>query len=361
MPTTPAKLPAWFEPLMCRSFGLGPRPANAPRPAPAWFVLEKQRFGTWLHWLQAGKPNPRPEILWRNPQTNRPISPGWAKDVRLRLQDAGKIPPYPPPGPVPPPIPYKPPLPTVKAPTVGKNGLYFYNLRDISGTIRRCKQYGLYAALLVNETDLTPMQDGRRPKADIWAEARALKNAGVTTVATGWAEPFGDLEAQAQFIADMFHGGGGGLYDEYMLNIEFPWVVQAGQEAWFRSDVFAPLLRQKLGKDVPLTICCDWGNEIHWLPWLQAGVAAIREQCYLNEWGHKTPADAVGRILNQGQHDLPNGIPKGIAREVVYGKYGGHEQPLSNWSSFDDAAGRPARSAWAGEFCDDADCAWLAR
>ena len=351
---TPKNLPSWFMPLMRRSFGIGPRPPDAPRPAPKWFLDEKNRFIVWIHWLAAGRPTPRPSILWRNAE-GKAISPKWAGDLRKALIAAGKLPGDDPP--VPTPIPPKPVVvPKPPSKTAGKNGLYYYNATIDQG-IAMAKAHGLsYIAILVNETNLTPYRDGRRPEGDIFAERDRIKNAGLLAIATGWAEPFGDLEAQAQFIGHMAQG-----FDEYMLNIEAGWTFDAGIDAFLKSDVFAPRLRHYLGPDMPLSICPDWGNNIHWKPYIDAGLSAIRVQCYMNEWPHKDPKRGLGELLDRPQHDLPNGVPKGISREACYGKYAAHNDALSNWSAQDDAAGRPPRTVWAAEFCTDPDAAWLSR
>jgi hypothetical protein len=244
--------------------------------------------------------------------------------------------------------------PTVPSKTRGKNGLYFYNLNDIAQAIEFAHDHNLWIAILVNETNLTPWQDGRRPEEAIFAERDRIKAAGVTCVASGWAEPFGDLDAQAEFIGHMSQG-----FDEYMLNIEAAWVYDAGVEAFMRSDIFAPKLRHAIGPNMPLSINADWGNNVHWRPWLEAGASAFRYQCYMNEWPHKNPKEAI-ELLGRAQADLPGGIPMNM-REVTYGKYSSHNQPLETWTPQDDAAGKPPRSCWASEFVGGSDATWLAR
>lgn len=247
------------------------------------------------------------------------------------------------------------PWPTVPSPTRGKNGLYYYTLTDVAAAIRLAKAHGLWIAILVNETDQTPMREGQRiPESEIFAARDAIQNAGVTCVATGWAEPFGNLDSQAQFIGHMAQG-----FDEYGLNIEFAWTYEAGVPAFSQSDVFAPKVRAALGPRMPLSLCPDWGNNIHWRPWLEAGMSAVRVQCYLNEWPNKTPRSGMD-LLGRDQHDLPGGVPVPM-REVVYGKYGAHLQPLPTWTQQDNEAGQPPRSVWAAEFADDVDAAWIAR
>jgi hypothetical protein len=353
----PKVLPAWFVPWTWHRFGLGPRPAfptHITTHEYKWVLDEWQRFITWEAWVVAGRPGQRPDILWRN-ASGRAISPTWATRLFRILHPVN------PPPPPPPPPPPTSTFPMVPSKTRGRNGLYFYNLQNIEAVARYALQHNLWVGLLVNETNFTPWQDGRRPKEAVWAEARALKNAGVTVVATGWAEPFGDLEAQAAFIGEMYHGGGD-LYDEYMLNIEAGWVFEAGYEAFSKSDVFAPKLRAHLGPNVPLSLCPDWGNNIHWRPYLEAGMSAVRWQCYLNEWPHKSPLRAIGELSDRAQHDLPNGIPKNVERGVVYGKYPAHNQPLNSWTAQDDEAGQPPRSVWPGEFAlDDPDILWISR
>lgn len=245
--------------------------------------------------------------------------------------------------------------PTVPSKTVGRNGLYYYNLTDVGTAISLARQYNLWIGVLVNETDLTPARDdGRLPESYIFGLRDQIKGAGVTCVATGWAEPFGDLDAQAQFIAHMSQG-----FDEYLLNIEAGWAWEAGLEAFQKSDYFAPKLRAALGPQMPLSVCQDWGNNIHWKPWLEAGMSAARTQCYCGEWPHKTPVTGLA-LLGRDQGDLPGGVPVSM-REIVYGKYRMNPQPLSAWTGLDDEAGKPPRSVWAAEFADGADCAWLAR
>jgi len=71
----------------------------------------------------------------------------------------------------------------------------------------------------------------------------------------------------------------------------------------------------------------------------------------------------------RAQHDLPTGIPKSVAQEALFGKYGGFMQALATWSEYDRLAKAAAvaagwvysRSCWAAEFCDGADLNWLAR
>ena len=254
----------------------------------------------------------------------------------------------------------KPPEPTPEFPTVpsrsvGKNGLYFYNLYDVQGAINFAKANNLWVAILVNECEFTPQREGSRlPESYIFGLRDQLKAAGVLTIASGWAEPYGDLDAQAQFIGHMAQG-----FDEYLLNIEAAWAYEAGADAFGRSDIFAPKVRAALGPNMPLSLSCDWGNNIHWKPWLDVGASAVRVQCYTNEWPHKNPKEAI-ELLGRDQHDLVGGVPASM-REVTYGKYGAYLQPLSQWTSLDDQAGKPPRSVWAAEFADSADASWLAR
>lgn len=255
------------------------------------------------------------------------------------------------------PVPMAPPpppsgFPTVPSQTVGRNGLYFYNLWDVGKAIYYAKQYGFWVAILVNETARTPMRDGAPlSKSYIFDQRDRFKQAGVPVIASGWATP-DNLDAQAAFIGEMAQG-----FDEYMLNIEADWAYPA--PGFSVNDVFAPKVRAALGPAMPLSLCIDWGNPVHFTPWLNAGCSAVRVQCYLEQYPHKNPADALVK-LKQAQHDLPNGVPDGMG-EIVYGKYGDFRKPLSSWTAQDDAAGKPPRSVWAAEFCDDADAAWLAR
>jgi len=253
--------------------------------------------------------------------------------------------------------------PTVASKTRGKNGLYFYNWPGALGeaeVIRLAKQHGLWVAILVNETDHTPMRSGQYiPEAEIFGIRDRIKAAGVTVVASGWADPSVDLDRQAATIGRMSQG-----FDEYLLNIEAAWAWTHNPAAdptpgFLASAAFAPKVRAALGPNMPLSISIDWGNAIHFKPWLEAGASAVRVQSYLNQWTHKTPLRAL-ELLGQAQGDLPQGVPPSM-REVTYGKYGAWQQPLTSFSALDDEAGRPPRSVWAAEFCDAADISWLAR
>lgn len=331
----PKPLPAWFVPLTRYKYGLLPAQPAHPKPSPAWVLEQWHQFDLWNAWRSHGGKRPP---VWTT-------VPTWAWNLRAELL---KKPPPPPP---PPPSKW----PTVQSKTAGKNGLYYYNLWNVDEAIAQAKAHGLWIAILVNETDMTPQREGARiPEGEIFAIRDRIKGAGVTCVATGWAEPFGDLHAQAQFIGHMAQG-----FDEYGLNIEVGWAYESGIAAFSKSDEFAPLLRSALGPNMPLSICPDWGNNIHWKPWIQVGLSAVRVQCYLNEWAHKSPKTGMA-LLGRDQADLPGGIPV-LMREVVYGKYGAHNQPLSTWTAYDDEAGQPPRAVWAAEYADAADAAWLAR
>ena len=295
----------------------------------------------------------------------------WQETANFRAQQAlwdavhAATNPGPVPGPTPGPIPTPNPFPTVKSPTAGRNGIYYYNATPdiLASHLPLLKQHNMWCAILVNETDLTPYRNGARlSNSYLFAMRDQIKSHGVTAVATGWAEPFGNLDSQAAKIGEMSQG-----FDEYMLNIEAAWVYEAGPDAFARSDIFAPKVRAAIGNQ-PLSVCPDWGNNVHWHPWLMAGMSAVRWQCYLNEWEHKTPLRCIygkpDNFMQRGQHDLPAGIPQAIASEICYGKYTPgtpKNRPLSTWTAYDDQAGKPARSCWAGEFCDTADIQWLAR
>src|SRR5574337_1007911 len=203
---TPSPLPAWFVPLTRYRFGLGTRPADAPKPAPAWCLEEWKQFELWNSWKNTGGARP---AVWRR-------VPAWAWLIRRELLAKGhSVPPAPAPKPQP-----LPKWPTVPSKTRGTNGLYFYNLTDVSTAISLAQQHNLWIAVLVNETNLTPWREnGRLPESYIWGLRDQIKGAGVKCIASGWAEPFGDLDAQAAFIGHMAQG-----FDEYMLNIEAGWV-----------------------------------------------------------------------------------------------------------------------------------------
>lgn len=264
--------------------------------------------------------------------------------------------------PAPPPVVHeKPAWPTVLSRTAGRNGLYFYNFPGGTSEdewIKRALQHNLWVTILVNETDRTPIRDGKPiAEAEIFALRDRLIHAGVTTVASGWADPALDLDSQAAMIGHMSQG-----FHEYMLNIEFNWTWpgpydQPPPPGWNANAVFAPKVRQQIGH-LPLSVCLDWGNILHFRPWLEAGTSAFRVQCYMNEWPHKNPRQAMA-MLGQMQSDLPGGVPASM-REVVYGRYS-NDKELESWTAQDDEAGRPPRSAWAAEFCNTADVAWLAR
>jgi hypothetical protein len=242
----------------------------------------------------------------------------------------------------------------------GRNGLYFYTYVNASaaggeaGVIALAKKYDLWVALLVHELGRAP-----EPSYDTDAQRRRLQSEGITVVASGWVDSTYDLNLQAEAAAHYSQG-----YDEYMLNAEASWAYVPGQptDGFAAMGAFAPLLRQKLGPAMPISLSCMWG-QVTWLrPLLQAGLSAVRPQCYLNQWGHMNPADAMMHLA-QDQGDLPGGIEPGMV-EATYGKYGEFMQPLSTWTAQDDAAvakGMKARSVWAGEFCDPNDYAWVAR
>jgi hypothetical protein len=347
----PKNLPKWFWPWTLARFGLGLRPHGPGIPTHIttkelqWVLDEWAKYIIWENWVKMGKRGERPAILWRNAD-GRAVSPAWAGRL-FKMRNHAPAPPPPP-----------PPVENfriINGASKGKNGLYCYNA-DIEKAIHQCKAFGLsYIAILVNETNLTPYRDGRRPKGEIFAEIEQIKQSGLICIATGWAEPYADLGAQAAFIGEMAAPA-----DEYMLNIEVGWTLDAGVEPFGKSDIFAPLVRDRLGNK-PLSLCPDWGNNIHWHPWLVAGMFAVRWQCYLNQWPHKSPKRAITELSDRAQHDLPQGLPKNVSREVVYGKYGGYMEPLSNWTPQDDEAGKPPRSDWASEFNTDEDSIWLSR
>lgn len=336
---------------MWHVFGLGPRP---PYPAHltvhdyAWFFDEKERARVWRLWLKAGRPAPRPSILWRN-AAGKAVSPTWAGRLNRALDAHAQPAPTPAPTPQPPPQ-----FKLVPSKTTGRNGLYFYDYPNAnipeSRLIELCRQHNLWIALLVHELDRAPIPDFN---AD--ATRRRYQAAGVTVVATGWLDSGVDLAAQAAAAARFSQG-----YDEYMGNMEASWKWEAGADAFNRMSTFAPMLRRELGPTMPLSVSCEWGQVSAWRPLLEAGLSAIRPQCYLDEWGHMAPAEAIVRA-RWAQSDLPGGVPASVKVEPTYGQQRASSPPLSTWSSYDDQAGRPARSVWNARHCREADVAWIAR
>lgn len=366
--TTPKQpWPVWLPAVTRLHFGI---PATKPPGTPkirkdGWVdLLVWQPFERWNAWIDAGKPAPRPKDVWVKvpswASTGEPdFSPWKLRGERYRQAHSSNPPPKPkPPGPTATPAKW----PTVKSETAGRNGLYFYNWPGRLGEARiitLAQQLNLWVAILVNELDRTPMRnDAPIPDGELAGIRDRLKAADVTAVATGWADPGYDLDAQAHAIGRLARG-----WDEYMLNIEAAWAWQGSPATagFLTSERLAPKVRDQLGPDAPLSVCIDWGNAIHFRPWLQAGTSTFRVQCYLNEWPHKTPKGALD-LLRWPQADLPDGVPAGMG-EIVYGRYGSGatDAPLALWTPQDDEAGRPPRSSWAAEFNDEPDIAWIAR
>ena len=90
----PVPLPAWFMPLLRYAHGLGARPAEAPKPAPAWWTALNTKFNAWMAWKDANSPSPRPTTFWKQP-------PQWAWSLRGEILKHRH--------PVPPPAPSLPP------------------------------------------------------------------------------------------------------------------------------------------------------------------------------------------------------------------------------------------------------------
>ncbi len=347
--------PAYFPQLSRHYFGLAEAPAH-PKPTPRWILDQWSAFERWYDWHSHG--GPRPRGVWTVvPSWASVGDPGFSPWVLAREKAAHDH------------ISHKTPsgfpsFPTVHSKTKGRGGLHCYVAANAGGgfdrVVQLAKEHNLWVGLLVHELDRAPI-----PTYDTWAQLRALKQAGVTAVATGWVESGYDLRAQAKAAAYWSQG-----FDEYMINAEASWAWTGPTSPGFaRMGEFAPMLRDELGADMPLSLSCMWG-QVTWLkPLLQAGLSTVRPQCYLNQFDHMVPGpwlnDKLGAIgrLEQAQGDLPSGLPASWV-EATYGRYGDFYQPLATWTAQDQAAlaaGMKARSAWSAEHCDEADAAWLAR
>lgn len=348
---TPSPLPAWFWPWTMHRFGLGsrpPYPKHITTREYQWVLDEWERARIWMLWVKAGRPAPRPPSLWRN-KDGKAISPPWA--VKLNRLLATTSHPVPPPtGTTPPPDKFKP----VLSDTVGRSGLYFYDYPnsniDEQRIIELCLQFDLWVALLVHELARAPEPDFNANETRKRYQAR-----GVTVVATGWLDSNYDLDAQAD-AAHRFSQG----YDEYMGNMEATWKWEYGQAAFDKMELMAPKLRAALGPTMPLSVSCEWGQVSKWRPLLEAGLSAIRPQCYMDEWPHMSPKEAIVRA-HWAQGDLPNGIPASCHVEPTYGQQRATSPPLSNWTGYDDEIGKPAKSVWNARHCREADVVWIAR
>jgi hypothetical protein len=347
---TPSPLPAWFAPWTLHRFGLGPRPPYPKHITKEvqWVLDEWERARVWMLWVKAGRPSPRPAILWRN-KTGEAISPSWAVKLRRALDEHK-------PHPDPPPI---QPTPVdhfklVPSKTVGRSGLYFYDYPnsniDEARIIQLCKEHNLWIALLVHEL-------GRAPQPDFNADEtrKRYQAQGITVVATGWLDSNYDLDAQADAAHRLSQG-----YDEYMGNMEATWKWEYGQDAFNKMDTMAPELRSALGPNMPLSVSCEWGQVSKWRPLLEAGLSAIRPQCYMDEWPHMSPKEAIIRA-RWGQGDLPNGISSTCKVEPTYGQQRATSPPLSTWTAYDDEISRPAKSVWNARHCQEPDVLWLTR
>lgn len=64
--TVPSPLPVWFVPLMRHMSGLEPRPADCPKPAPAWALDQHAELATWYAWRRdPRRPKPLRPAVWR--------------------------------------------------------------------------------------------------------------------------------------------------------------------------------------------------------------------------------------------------------------------------------------------------------
>ena len=349
---SPSPLPKWFWPWTLHRFGLGARPpfpAHITTREYKWVLDEWERYRVWDLWIKAGRPAPRPEILWRNGRGSA-VSPTWAVKLRALLASNAAHP-------IPPPIVPTPPVEhfkVVPSKTVGRSGLYFYDYPNSNideGTIiRLCKEHNLWIALLVHEL-------ARAPEPDFNANAtrQRYQSQGITVVATGWLDSNYDLDSQAAAAGHYSQG-----YDEYMGNMEATWKWEYGQAAFSKMNVMAPLLRAALGPEMPLSVSCEWGQVSKWRPLLEVGLSAIRPQCYMDEWPHMSPKEAIIRA-HWTQGDLPNGIPSTCKVEPTYGQQRASSPGLSAWTAYDDEIGRPPKSVWNARHCREADVQWLAR
>jgi hypothetical protein len=175
-----------------------------------------------------------------------------------------------------------------------------------------------------------------------WRER--LQAAGVTVVASGWSDPRLDLVAQADAVAHFSAG-----FDEYIANLENGPGWGYPGAGFLASDSYAPMIRART--KIPISVSIEWGEALHFKPWLDIGMEVVRPQCYVNDHPWMTPAEAVKRA-EQAQADLPAGL-RADQVEPSYGTWGSSPKPMSEYTQLHFASPCKAASCWAGEFLDE--------
>lgn len=325
----PKVLPDWFVPLSIYKFTGGTKP-KAPRIVKGgplqWVLDEWEKFALWNKWKNEG--GPRPKGIWAK-------VPDWAWRVRRELGRTNHVK-----------MEIEAPTsawPTVPAQTAGRCGLYFYTYDNKPMSdgelIQLCHQHNLWVALLTWELDRRP-----NPAYDTETTRQRLQAAGITVVSSGWVEAGFDHDAQARAAAQFSQG-----YDEVLINAEASWSYPAPGFSAMGS--FAPKLRQAIGPRMPLSVSCLWGQQSWWRPLLEAGMAIVRPQPYMNEWPHQDVAESVVRC-GWDQNDLKGGVPAKMV-EPTLGNYGAHLMSVDEYEPRVRAAlalGAPAVSTWAAEY-----------